>query len=121
MKKEYVSISNVDSVIAEWHIETKTQEERDLYIEIVKKYCKENDISYHIGEIKPYKPLTYKQFKKIYSIDRNDERDGFIKYSDDYVNHIKKNSEEIGENLAATIMIVTYMLLPILLVLIGGK
>ena len=47
--------------------------------------------------------------------------DGKVMTRSEYNNYIKEKSEQIGENLAVTIMIVIYMLLPTLLVLIGGN
>ena len=47
--------------------------------------------------------------------------DGKVMTRSEYNNYIKEKSEEMGENLAITIMVVSYILLPVLLALIGGR
>lgn len=85
MKKEFISIKDINPIVAECCTEFETIEERELYIEKVRKYCKENNIECYLGsEISYNKPMTFEQFEKIYYSlvkDRgNGNREGWIRY-----------------------------------------
>ena len=85
MKKELINIKDINPIVAEYYTEFETIEERDLYIEKIKKYCKENNIPCYLDSEYPYnKPMTFEQFEKIYYSlfpDRkNGDREGWIRY-----------------------------------------